>query len=135
MTSEAYITAWLMYLLGAAGLLIVVWYMTRTLKIDAIREPLRISAAVVLLFPFPIDEGYVEWAPAFLMLGFEGVFEGGQAALRTGIPLLSAIMVTLTLAGVAEWYLRRRQQLAHQLAEATADFVVLVEDSQQQAAS
>lgn len=135
MTSEAYITAWLMYLLGATGLLIVVWYMTRTLKIEALREPLRIIAAVVLLFPFPIDEGYVEWAPAFLMLGFEGVFEGGQAALRTGIPLLTAIIVTLVLAGLGEWYLRRRQQLAAQLAEATADFDELVEDSQQQSAS
>lgn len=130
MTSEAYITAWLFYLLGASGLLVVVWYLTRTLKSVALREPLRLIAGVFLLFPFPIDEGYSEWAPAFLMLAFEGVFEGGQAALRTGIPLLSTTIAVLVLAGLAEWWLRKRQQQVSEAREATAEFDALVEDSQ-----
>ncbi|BFM15265.1 hypothetical protein R50073_14480 [Maricurvus nonylphenolicus] len=134
MTSEAYITAWLLYLCGATGLLVVVWYLTRSLKSAALREPLRLIAAVCLLFPFPIDDGYSEWAPAFLMLAFEGVFEGGQAALRTGIPLLSTTIAVLIMAGMAEWWLRKRQQQASAEREATAEFDALVEDSQQQAA-
>lgn len=131
MTSEAYITAWLFYLLGATGLLVVVWYLTRSLKRAALREPLRLIAAVCLLFPFQIDDGYSEWAPAFLMLAFEGVFEGGQAALRTGVPLLSTAIAVLVLAGIAEWWLRKRQQQADAEREATAEFDALVEDSQQ----
>lgn len=133
MSAEAYRITWALYVCGAIGLFIVFLRMTRDLRADWLRQPLRVLVAVWLLLPCPVDKGYSEWAPALLMFAFEGIFGGAEGAMRTGKPLLIMSGIALLVAALPLMWLNhyRRQGLQRQQEdmEATRVYRELVEDS------
>ncbi len=131
MSADDYTYAWSLYVCGAIGLLIVFWRMTRWISIDMLREPLRLIACVGLLFPFPVEKGLHDWAPALLMFAFESVFAGMESAARTGSPLLTVCIFVLVVIGIPQqWWLYRRRHLRQLEWEDNEAYDELVEDSE-----
>jgi len=88
LTGEDYVTYWIIYLVGAIGLLVVWWFITRKIRIKLLRDILRLSAATFLLVPFPVLNQEQYWAPAFGMSVLEEVFGQAEGFSRAGIPIL-----------------------------------------------
>lgn len=111
----AYTLAWLIYLLGAAGCLWMVWFWTRRLQPMAWRHLLRLISATLLLTPFVADPEQSYLAPAWIILVLEGIFEGAEAMGRGGIPLLFALVGTILLWLVMElcWHQVRKKRAAN----------------------
>lgn len=92
-STEEYLTTWAIYLLSAAGLMVVWWYMTKLLPIAIVRNMLRVSAAVALVMPYPVPEQEAFLAPAVMMTFLEGLFFEEQGFSHAGIPLLIAVVL------------------------------------------
>lgn len=88
LTTEDYLTYWAMYLIGALGLLVVWWFITKKIPNKLVKDGLRLSVAVLLLMPFPVLNHEQFWAPAVGMTFLEIIFGQNQSIGRTGIPLL-----------------------------------------------
>ena len=117
-STSSYLTAWAVYLLGSAGLVAVVWHLTRSLRWAPLRLALRLSTALLLLVPHPADPAQDYLAPALIISLLEGIFEGGEAMARAGLPLLitwlGALIVALVLQALASYLYRRRRQQRQQ---------------------
>lgn len=92
-STEEYLTTWAVYLLSAAGLMVVWWYLTGFLRINVLRNMLRVSAAVALIMPYPVPEQEAFLAPAIMMTFLEGLFFEDYGFSHAGIPLLIIVVL------------------------------------------
>lgn len=120
LTTTAYLVAWLFALLGAGGLLFVVFRITRGWRPVALRVVLRTVAALWLLMPAVVDPSAptTSMAPAFIVILFE-LTGGYQEALRVLEPMfiLTAACIPLALAGhwgFNRWLQQRNRRLARE---------------------
>jgi|GEM_PF-829027 len=106
-SAGGYTLAWLLYLLGAAGCLWVVWFWTRRLQPMVWRHLLRLISATLILTPFTADPEQSYLAPAWIISVLEGIFEGVETMGRAGVPLLLALVGTVLLWLILEfcWHL------------------------------
>lgn len=103
-----------MYLLSSLGLIIVWWRMTSWLRPAALRNVLRISAAVALVMPYPVPDQESFLAPALMMTFLEGLFFEDYGFGHAGIPLVLAVVIANILYLLADllWQPYRRRRLA-----------------------
>ena len=91
----AYTGAWtlvcLMALLGSVGL----YYLTRGLETDWLKRLLRVLPPVVLIVPAPIPEFNGHYAPAFVVLLFEGIFQSEGTPMGAVTVLIAAIAISV----------------------------------------
>ncbi len=90
MVSE-HLHGWLVYSGGAVLGLLCWWYLLIKLPVRPIRSLLFGAMVGVLCMPWPTEEGGQFFAPAWLIAGGDGLFEGPEAFWRAGTPLLMAI--------------------------------------------
>lgn len=100
MESTSYAIAWLLYLSGALGVTIVLWRMTKNIKLRRTRRSLRAVIAVVLFTPINIAENGLWLAPAYLVGAYDwvlGEFERAQLAAMfiAGAYVLFVLMILL----------------------------------------
>ncbi len=125
LSAQEYLIAWLVYLVGVLGGMVVWWYITRKIPYNYLRNLLRLLVAVVVLVPYPLMEDEQFMAPAFIMSLLEWLFEPEVGFLRAGtVVIVSAFLVIVfySLIDVAWrfWVVRRRAanaELDQQLAE------------------
>ncbi len=101
-----YAIAWLLYLVGALGVTIVLWRMTKNIKLRRTRRSLRAFIAVVLYTPINISAGSIWLAPAYLVGAYDwvlGEYERAQLAAM----FISAAYVVVILMILLESVLRR----------------------------
>lgn len=107
-TQEEYLYGWLLYLLGVAMLMFCGWVLTAKINKKEVRHLLRVSAAALLITPWYASAELDALAPAWIIAGFEGVFEGGAAFWRAGGPLLISLSTALILSIVVHLVMRAR---------------------------
>ena len=90
-----YVSAWLVYLLSAVGLLVVCWRICRGIPWVFLRRTLLVTAAVVLLTPAVGVNQY--WAPAWVIGMLELLFTG----LEETMPAFQILMVVWLVALLA----------------------------------
>lgn len=103
-TQAEYLNGWLIYTLAALVGLACWWYLLTTLPGRFLRLPLLGLMAGVLLMPWFSGADSSFLAPAWLIAGSEGLFEGKDAFWRAGTPLLIAIGGGLALGIFAELF-------------------------------
>ncbi|TLX53069.1 MFS transporter [Stutzerimonas nosocomialis] len=104
-----YLLAWALYGVGALGLLLVWFRMTRPLW-RWLREPLRLVVAVLLFTPTIVDPARELFAPAIAITALDVLFKIGNNAWRAvaDLALYGLIAFGLYLALVAlRWPLER----------------------------
>ncbi len=106
----AYVWAWVVValcaLIGTLGLGMA-W---RGLPLAPVRWWLTWLIPVCLLLPAPVPGYENQWAPAFVVFLFEGLFQQQGAPEVAGRILLAGVCVTS--AGVLVWYLLNRRRSA-----------------------
>lgn len=108
MTENAYMTAWLLYLVGAVLMLLLCWWLGRRAP-ALLMTPLVVVLAVLLIMPWSVAPESASLAPAWVVALFDGLIREGESFRRAGIPLLSASLLAL-LPGVAlGWYRHSRR--------------------------
>jgi hypothetical protein len=106
LTSDSYMTAWLVYVIATVtGLLILNAWLRSGLSAVP-RWTLLLALAALSLTPAPPEPGATTWAPAILVTGFDLLTLGADSAVRALRPIL--IMVSLVLAMGAIAYLAGR---------------------------
>lgn len=105
-TQEEYLYGWLFYLMGVAVLMACTWWLTWKWRSALVRQLFCSSVLVLLIVPWYTSAELDFLAPAWIIAGFEGVFEGNGAFWRAGAPLLSCL--ALSSFAVALWHLGRR---------------------------
>lgn len=105
-TQGEYLYGWLLYLLGAVFLFGCVWWASRNWRSDELRQLVRLSSIVFLLVPWYASPDMDYLAPAWIIAGFEGVFDGIEAFWRAGAPLLACLGVSIAVSLL--WHLGRR---------------------------
>lgn len=105
-TQEEYLYGWLFYLLGVLVIMACGWWITRNISTNWVRQILRLGAFAFFTVPWYASPEMEFLAPAWIIAGFEGVFDGGEAFWRAGAPLLSAVAVACVL--VLGWQLVRK---------------------------
>lgn len=120
LTTKAYVIAWIIALLGAGGLLFVLFRITRGWRPVALRVVTRTVAAIWLLMPAVVDPEGLQgsMAPALIVLLFE-LTGGIDDALRILEPMLilTAAAIPVALAGhwaFNRWQLQRSRRQAMQ---------------------
>ena len=103
-TQEEYLYGWLFYLAGVVVLMGCGWILTAYVAWKPLRQLLRLLAAVTLLVPWYADTNMTYLAPAWIIAGFEGIFENNF--WRAGGPLLSALGVALIFGLLSQLVLR-----------------------------
>jgi hypothetical protein len=108
LTTKAYLFAWFLALLGAGGLLFVVFRITRGWRPVALRVALRTTAAIWLLMPAVVEPGAPQesMAPALIVLLFE-LTGGLDEALRIIEPMLILTAAAVPVALAAHWGFNR----------------------------
>lgn len=105
--------AWMYYLLGALGLFIFWWRITRGIGWSTVRRVLRSVMLVALVCPFSIGEDHTEMAPATLMMLMETVFGGQEGFSRVGPSWLGflafGVVVALLWDGACRYWLHRKR--------------------------
>ena len=77
-----YLNAWLIAAVAAVACLAFFFLLTRRIGSLLVRILLRCLAAVWLLLPAPVPEYFGQYAPAFVVLVFEGLLQSdGDPAL------------------------------------------------------
>ena len=102
MDLPAYVTAWIMYLLSATGVLLVVWRFTRHWRIRRTRRVVRVLAVCVLLTPINIVEGDMWLAPAYLVAGYDWILGNAERSWMAAMMLTGAFSVLLLLSMVED---------------------------------
>lgn len=91
------VLAWLAYSIGALGLVLVTWRITRIFRQEW-RHLLMVSVAVLLLTPAGMEVGEEMYmAPALFVLVLDGLFATFGNASRAGLLLLGVWLVALVL--------------------------------------
>lgn len=101
-TQAEYMNGWLVYGLAAIVGLGCWWYLLTTIPGRFLRLPLLGLMAGLLLMPWFSAEDSQFLAPAWLIAGSEGLFDGPDAFWRAGKPLLIALGSGLAIGVVAE---------------------------------
>lgn len=104
MTTKAYLMTWGLYLLSAAGLLVLLYGITRGWRPVAFRIVLRAIVGVWLLVPMVVDPEAerVTLAPGFIVLLFDGA-SGFDAAARVLWPMLVLTVLAIPLSLAVHW--------------------------------
>lgn len=110
-TQQEYLYGWLFYLLGVLIMMGCGWWLTRNLRITILRQMLRMGFLALFIVPWYADPELPYLAPAWIIAGFEGVFEGDGAFWRAGTPMLVA--VALALISVVGWNIFRKTKGRH----------------------
>ncbi len=106
--ANAYIWAWSAYVLGALGLLIVGWRITRGMQSEW-RQLLLVSAAALLLTPAALpDMEQTVLAPALFILVLQGLFESGSFALSAMLLLLGVWVIGLLISLAVQLLVRSK---------------------------
>ena len=119
-TADDYLYGWIFYLVGVTVMLICGWIITARIKYRDARIVLRLVAIVFFLVPWYTAPELDYLAPAWLIAGFEWVFEGSDAFWRAGGPLVTAITLVLAIALVvrlALYYSFKKSTSAHSTSE------------------
>lgn len=100
---------WAWLIIGAAGLIgwLALMRLTRPLGASPVRWLLQGLVLLWLLLPAPVPGHTGQWAPAFIVLIFESVFQRGGEPLPAALILLFGSLVVLLL--VMLLALRRRR--------------------------
>ncbi len=106
MEIPAYVMAWLLYLLAAAGLLLVLWRMTRHGRLPRTRRVIRVLAVAVLLTPVNIVDQGLWLAPAYLASAYDWAVGNHERALLAALLLSGAFCILLAMV-MLESVLRR----------------------------
>ncbi|MFZ5697995.1 MAG: hypothetical protein ACOY9J_04630 [Pseudomonadota bacterium] len=104
LTTNAYLMAWIFYLLAAGGLMLVLFRMTRGWRPVAFRIVLRAIGAVWLFMPAVVEPGAAResLAPAFVVLMFD-LLQGYEIAARVLEPMLILTVVVIPVVLGADW--------------------------------
>ena len=132
LASQNYVWGWAIYLLGALGLLICWWRLTRAVPQFQWRFCARLVAGVILLTPYYAGPEQAEWAPALVITLLEGVFYGPEAMLRAGVPILVTLLCAVLVSALVQlaWHRHReRQQLREQEQALDAERQALLRES------
>jgi hypothetical protein len=89
-----YLIVWIAYLLSAAGLLLVFWRMTRSMRAGWLKAALRSLLPAILLTPVSLVEGEQWLAPAYLVAAYDWVLGNQERAL------LAAALLAMVWASV-----------------------------------
>lgn len=92
---SGYVSAWLIYLMSALGLVIVFWRMTRGLKWRRTRRSLRAIVAVVLFTPINIGPDGLWLAPAYLVGLYDWIQGDFEKAQQAGVFMLYAFVLMI----------------------------------------
>ena len=106
MESASYAIAWLIYLIGAVGITVVFWRMTRNIKLRRTRRSIRALLAVILYTPINIGQSGLWLAPAYLIGAYDWVLGEVERAQLAGL-FLSAAYGLVILMILLESVLRR----------------------------
>lgn len=109
MTAKAYMLGWIVYLLGSAGVLFVLWYISKPL-VSWLKLPLRAIAAALLLTPWSVSPDISQLAPAWVVSLFDGFAQSDISLWRAGGPLLAMVIVALLVAYAEVWRRRRKER-------------------------
>lgn len=133
LSSEDYLISWVTYLVGAVGLMAVWWFITRKIRQKLIRDVLRLTAATLLLVPFPVINQEQFWAPAFGMSLLEAIFGQSEGFSRAGIPVIIIWFFVMGFYLLTDllWqrYRRKRQAAKAEHEELMRDHDEMVSDS------
>ncbi|GAA5315271.1 MAG: hypothetical protein AseanaTS_04760 [Candidatus Pelagadaptatus aseana] len=111
--TDSYLMAWAIYLGCSLILIWALWVNTRNIGLLLVRNSLRVTGMVLLLFPYVIGDGETLMAPAIIMFVMEAVFEG--APERVGLPLLGCWLVAMVLGVLASFWSRYKREQNQQL--------------------
>ncbi len=101
-------TTWLVYL-GAVTvfLLVCVWVLWH--RSAAIKYPVLMLLAVLVLMPWPVMSEHAAMAPAWIVVLFDALLQDGADPWRAGLPL-TAVSVLCLMVGVFMGQIRRRKK-------------------------
>jgi len=113
----AYLTAWAIAI--TAGILgsVVLVVMTRTMAASWIRNLLRTLPGVLLLLPAPVPGYPGNFAPAFIVLFFEGLFQREGSPLGALTILISGGAVAALLVVLISRRLKARERMAREFGD------------------
>lgn len=94
---DNYTIAWLMYLAGSLGALLVLLRITSRLG-SAWRYPLLATTAALLLTPARMDPEQGLWAPAILVVTLDSLFEANAEILPAVLLLVMGWLVAMLIA-------------------------------------
>jgi len=108
-SAESYLLGWLVYLGALVCFLGCAWYLSRSWP-KALRGPLRAGWAALLLLPWTVSAGSEHWAPAWLVTLLDGLIQVDTDAARAGWPLLTVVVLAVSLAAGEQLYRRYKGQ-------------------------
>ena len=93
------LVAWIVVALAGLGALAGVFVLSRRVENELVRSIVRCLAAVWLLLPWSVQVVPGQYAPAFVVALFEGLFraEGSARAPLMGLGLASALVLAVLL--------------------------------------
>lgn len=112
MESVPYAIAWLLYLIGAVGITVVFWRMTKNIKLRRTRRSIRALVAVILYTPINIGHSSLWLAPAYLIGAYDWVLGEVERAQLAGL-FLAAAYGLVVLMILLESVLRRLFNMEH----------------------
>lgn len=107
---ENYLLAWMVYLLGCAGLGVSLWLLCRRWR-RPYRHFVMATFWVLLLTPFAVDSEAFTLAPALFIVTLNFMFHGSENAAEAGVVLLAFWLVAQLLSLV--WQLLVRPRHTH----------------------
>lgn len=94
-----YAFVWLLYVLSALTLQLVLWRMTRSLKVADVRMILQLIAAALLFTPSKVDPELGYWAPAFMSSLMEFMAKNNKAAVaELWLVMMSSLVLLIVYA-------------------------------------
>ena len=90
-TQAEYINGWLAYVAAAIVCYWCFWYFLSKLPVKPLRPVLLGAMAGLLFIPWTVEPNHPFLAPAWLIAGSDGAFEGLEAFWRAGKPLLFGV--------------------------------------------
>jgi hypothetical protein len=110
--SNAYYTAWLVYLLAVLGAQFLCWWMLRKFNSRALRQVLPLMLLAILITPATLDVSQGYWVPAF-MAAFLGGLDSGFDSAIPRLWSIAAVMSVLVFGNLlVRFYLKKRQAAA-----------------------
>lgn len=110
-SSNDYLLAWLVYLLGVVGLLIVAWRLSRSWP-RWLSLSLRFVFACMLLVPAVVESERVQYAPALVVAPFNWITQGpdqAQPAITALVYWTIGALLLVAVFNAIQYGLRRKQ--------------------------